>query len=198
MSETQPAADLDDQARRLDPERWLSSRFIADPAARADAMAVYAFDYELARAPKVASNALMGEIRLTWWREVLDEVFEGRPIRQHPTAQALAAAIGRHGLPRGPLEAMIDARYRELDPAPMNLADALEWARGSARRSISARAPTASRVSPPRASIRRPFTAATRPETVSGSIRSTAATRLRKDSTPAVRFDRQGESARRR
>ena len=132
MSEPQPAADLDDQARRLDPERWLSSRFIADPAARADVMAVYAFDYELARAPKVASNALMGEIRLTWWREVLDEVFEGRPIRQHPTAQALAAAIGRHGLPREPLEAMIDARYRELDPAPMNLADALEWARGSA------------------------------------------------------------------
>ena len=43
-------------------------------------MAVYAFDYELARAPKVASNALMGEIRLTWWREVLDEVFEGRPV----------------------------------------------------------------------------------------------------------------------
>ena len=113
MSETQPAADLDDQARRLDPERWLSSRFIADPAARADVMAVYAFDYELARAPKVASNALMGEIRLTWWREVLDEVFEGRPVRQHPTAQALAAAIGRHGLPRGPLEAMIDARYRD-------------------------------------------------------------------------------------
>ena len=36
------------------------------------------------------------------------------------------------------------------------------------------------RVSPPRASISRPFTAATRPETVSGSIRSTAAIRLRK------------------
>ena len=81
MSETQPAADLDDQARRLDPERWLSSRFIADPAARADAMAVYAFDYELARAPKVASNALMGEIRLTWWREVLDEIYEARHVR---------------------------------------------------------------------------------------------------------------------
>ena len=132
MSEPQPAADLDDQARRLDPERWLSSRFIADPEARADVIAIYAFDHELARAPKVASNSLMGEIRLTWWREVLDEVFEGRPVRQHPTAQALAAAIGRHGLPRDPLEAMIDARYRELDPAPMNLADALEWARGSA------------------------------------------------------------------
>jgi phytoene synthase len=132
MSENEPATDLDDQARRLDPERWLSSRFISDAAARADVLAIYAFDYELARAPKVASNALMGEIRLTWWREVLDEVFEGRPVRHHPTAQALAAAIARHALPRAPLEAMIDARYRELDAAPMNLADALEWARSSA------------------------------------------------------------------
>lgn len=131
MSETEPATDLDAQARRMDPERWLSSRFIADPQARAHVMAIYAFDYELARAPKVASNALMGEIRLTWWREVLDEVYEGRAVRHHPTAQALAAAIGRHSLPRAPLEAMIDARYRELDAAPMNLADALEWAKGS-------------------------------------------------------------------
>lgn len=123
--------DLDAHTRRLDPERWLSSRFIADPEARADVVAIYAFDHELARAPKVASNSLMGEIRLTWWREVLDEVYDGRPVRHHPTAQALARAIGRRGLPRGPLEAMIDARYRELDPAPMNLADALEWAAGA-------------------------------------------------------------------
>jgi hypothetical protein len=47
------------------------------------------------------------------------------------------------------------------------------------RRSISARAPTDSRVSPPRASINRPLTAATRPLTASGSIRSTAEMRFR-------------------
>lgn len=135
MSQTEepqiPAEDLDAQTRRLDPERWLSSRFIADAEARADVIAIYAFDHELARAPKVASNSLMGEIRLTWWREVLDEVYEDRAVRHHPTAQALALAIDRRNLPRAPLEAMIEARYRELDPAPMNLADALEWAAGS-------------------------------------------------------------------
>lgn len=120
--------DLDAQTRRLDPERWLSSRFVSDPQARADVVAIYAFDHELARAPKVASNALLGEIRLTWWREVLDEAYGDRPVRHHPAALALAGAIARRGLPRTPLEAMIDARYRELDPAPMNLADALEWA----------------------------------------------------------------------
>ncbi|MDP3852224.1 squalene/phytoene synthase family protein [Phenylobacterium sp.] len=124
----QDPSDLDALVQRMDPDRWLSSRLITDAAARADVVALYAYDYELARAPKVASNALMGEIRLTWWREVLDEVFERRPVRHHPAAQALAEAVRRHGLPRAPLEAMIDARYRELSPEPMNLADALEWA----------------------------------------------------------------------
>ena len=124
--------DLDDLVKRNDPDRWLSSRFVADPALRADVIAIYAYDHELARAPRVASNALLGEIRLTWWREMLDEAFEGRPVRAHPTAQALAGMIQRHGLPREPLEAMIDARYRELDATPMDDAEALAWARGTA------------------------------------------------------------------
>ena len=122
-------ADLEDLLRRADPDRWLSSRFIGVAAARADVIALYAYDHELARAPRVTSNALLGEIRLTWWREALDEIFEGRPLRRHPTAEALAAAVARRGLARGPLEAMVDARYRELDPAPMSEAEALDWAR---------------------------------------------------------------------
>lgn len=123
--------DLDAQTRRLDVERWLSSRFITDPEKRSDVVAIYAYDHELGRAPKVASNPLLGEIRLTWWREVLDEAYGARGVRHHPTALALAQAIERRGLPREPLEAMIEARYRELDPAPMNLADALAWAEGA-------------------------------------------------------------------
>lgn len=122
---------LDELVRKTDPDRWLSSRFISDLAARADVIALYAFDHELSRAPKVTTNALMGEIRLTWWREALDEMFEGRPVRRHPTAEALAAAISRHGLVRDPLEAMIDARYRELDRAPLSEADALAWSTGT-------------------------------------------------------------------
>lgn len=120
--------DLDALVRRVDLDRWLSSRFIADAQARADAVAVYAYDHELARAPRVASNALMGEIRLTWWREVLDEIFQNRPVRAHPTAQALGQAVAARDLPRDPLEAMIDARYRELDAEPMTVEEALTWA----------------------------------------------------------------------
>ncbi len=123
--------DLDGLLRRVDPDRWLSSRFVADPERRQDVVALYAFDHELARAPVVASNSLLGEIRLTWWREALQEIFEGRPVRAHPAAQALAQAVGRRKLPRDLLQAMVEARYRELDPAPMSETEALDWACGT-------------------------------------------------------------------
>jgi len=126
--------DLDALVRRVDPDRWLSSRFIADPDRRADVVALYAYDHELARAPRVASNSLLGEIRLTWWREALDEIFEDRPVRHHPAAQALAAAVRRWDLRRAPLEAMIDARYRELAPEPMDAPEARAWACDTAGR----------------------------------------------------------------
>jgi phytoene synthase len=145
MSDDSP--DLDATVRRVDPERWLSSRFVAEPLARADVVALYAYDHELARAPRAASNALLGEIRLTWWREVLDEVFEGRAVRRHPTAQALAQAVARRALPREPLETMIDARYRELDAAPFSETEALDWARDTG----GLAAQTAVRILDPRA-----------------------------------------------
>lgn len=126
--------NLDDLVRRVDPDRWLSSRFIGDAQARADVVTLYAYDHELARAPRVASNPILGEIRLTWWREALDEVFDGREVRRHPTAQALAEMIRRRGMPREPFEALIDARYRELDPAPMSATEAETWARNTGGR----------------------------------------------------------------
>jgi len=129
--------DLDELIRRVDPDRWLTSRFISDRAARTDVVALYAYDHELARARRIGSTALMAEIRLTWWREALDEIFERRAVRRHPTADALAAAVGRHGLPREPLEAMIDGQIEALGVATLDAAAAVRWAdatQGSAAR----------------------------------------------------------------
>ena len=122
------ADDLDQAVRRADPDRWLASRFIADRAARADLIALYAFDHELARAGVVASQPLIAEIRLTWWREALDEIFAGRTVRAHPVAQALAASVTRRDLSCAPLEALIDARVAILDQARLTLAQATAWA----------------------------------------------------------------------
>jgi phytoene synthase len=124
-----PGDDLDDTVRRADPDRWLASRFIADPQARADVIALYAFEHVLARVPAMVSEPLMGEIRLTWWREALDEIYAGGAVRSHPVSLALAEAVGRRGLNRAPLDEMIAARFGDLDAAPFaNEADVLAYA----------------------------------------------------------------------
>jgi phytoene synthase len=108
--------DLDSTVRRADPDRWLSSRFITDPAKRADVIAVYAFNQELARVASAAREPMVAEIRLTWWREGLDDLLAGKPPRGHPVMQALAQAIGRNNLAAAPLEALADSSFDDLDP----------------------------------------------------------------------------------
>ena len=70
----------------------------------------------------------MAEIRLTWWREALDEVYDHRPVRHHPTAEALAGAVRRHGVAREPLEAMIDGQIEALELSTFDEPAAVAWA----------------------------------------------------------------------
>ncbi|MGZ3314076.1 MAG: squalene/phytoene synthase family protein [Caulobacteraceae bacterium] len=119
-----PQEDLEDAVRRSDPDRWLASRFIADAARRADVMALYAFDHVLARVPHQVSEPLMGEIRLTWWSEALDEIYGSGPVRAHPAALALADAVRHRGLARAPLDALVEARFGDLQAEPFVNAEA--------------------------------------------------------------------------
>jgi phytoene synthase len=107
--------DLDSQVRRADPDRWLSSRFIADADRRADVIAVYAFDEELTRVAAGAREPMVAEIRLTWWREAIEDLAVGKPPRGHPVLQALDQAIRRNSLAAAPLEARAEAAFEELD-----------------------------------------------------------------------------------
>ncbi|WP_343698500.1 squalene/phytoene synthase family protein [Caulobacter sp.] len=106
---------LDDLVRRVDPDRWLASRFISDAAARADIIALYGLNYELARVAGGVSNALMGEIRLTWWREAMEEIAAGKPPRKHPNVEALAASK----FDPNALAALSEARFTDLDEGPL-------------------------------------------------------------------------------
>lgn len=128
MPEATPAPedDLEATVRRADPDRWLASRFIADPARRADVIALYAFDHVLARVPHQVSEPLMGEIRLTWWSEALDEIYGSGPVRAHPVALALADAVRRRDLARAPLDALVEARFGGLAAQPFANAEGAE------------------------------------------------------------------------
>lgn len=106
--------DIDSLIKRVDPDRWLASRLIADPQARADVLAILAFDHELAKVRDLVSDALMGEIRLTWWSEALDEMGRGLAPRAHPAALALTGVLERHDLSLVLLNSLIEARIDDL------------------------------------------------------------------------------------
>ncbi len=75
------------EVRRLDHDRYLAALF-APAEARAALLALYAFNLELARVPELVTEPLLGEVRLSWWREARAEARAGTPGR-HPVALAL-------------------------------------------------------------------------------------------------------------
>jgi NADH dehydrogenase [ubiquinone] 1 alpha subcomplex assembly factor 6 len=105
-----------EQVRRFNRDRYLAALF-ARSGPRADLMALYAFNLELAKIREVVREPMMGLIRLQWWRDCIAEVHGGK-VRRHQVAQPLAAAAARHGLPRESFDRLIDAREADMDVAP--------------------------------------------------------------------------------
>jgi phytoene synthase len=110
--------DLEALVRRVDPDRWLAARFAADAGARHEVLALYALNHELARVAESVTNPLIGEIRLAWWREGLEALAAGQPVRAHPVLKALAPAVAEGRIPLDLLLTMVETRGLDLDPAP--------------------------------------------------------------------------------
>lgn len=77
---------------RGDPLRFRTA-MMAPVAARAKLFALYAFNVEVSRAPWVTQEAMIAEMRLQWWRDVLEEIAEGSPVRRHEVATPLAEVL---------------------------------------------------------------------------------------------------------
>ncbi|HWQ86150.1 squalene/phytoene synthase family protein, partial [Brevundimonas sp.] len=116
-----PAPSLDDQVRAADPDRWLSSRFVADEGLRADLIALYAFEAELMAIPTRVTQPLLAEMRYAWWREQMDGVFGGVARKGHPVLEALTDLVARHGLDRAPFDALIEAHIGRVHGEPHDL-----------------------------------------------------------------------------
>jgi len=110
--------------RRFDPDRYFAALF-APTGKRPLLFALYAFNHEIARAAEATREPMMGEIRLQWWRETIQEARQGRP-RAQPVAVALTDLFARASLSQGELEALVDARSAEISPAPFADLSALE------------------------------------------------------------------------
>ncbi len=110
--------------RRFDHDRYLTVLFA--PAERRESLfALYAFNHEVAKTAEVVSEPMLGQIRLQWWRESLDGIYQGKP-RQHEVVEPLARAVAQHDLSRALFDRLIDARESDLESEGMVDLEALE------------------------------------------------------------------------
>ena len=107
---------------RGDPDRFAAT-MAAPVAARRILFPLYAFNLEIARAPWISAEPLIAEMRLQWWRDALDEIAAGGPVRRHEVASPLADALDPAGATL--LMGCVEARRREAQRIPMAGADDL-------------------------------------------------------------------------
>lgn len=104
--------------RDEDCGRYLATLF-APAQHRAALCALHAFHIETAQVPFRVREPLAGEIRLQWWRDVIEGPARDQAAG-NPVAAALLAARDRYELPQAPLLALVDARRRELETLPFD------------------------------------------------------------------------------
>lgn len=98
--------------RDTDRDRYLAC--LLSPEDKRGALAsLYAFNAEIARVRDVVREPLPGEIRLQWWRDLLEGVAEG-DTGGNPLAASLIETVDRYHLPRETLVAMTEARIFDL------------------------------------------------------------------------------------
>lgn len=114
----------DDLIKSGDEDRWLTARF-APEKARGRLQALFAFHVEIERIPHAVNEAALGEIRLQWWREAIDEIVKGKPPRAHPVVQAMAACGLCEEQAPPLMMRMIEARARTLYGDPFGSVEEL-------------------------------------------------------------------------
>lgn len=125
-----PAPAIDNEAivldglRESDRDRYLA--VLLSPAEkRASLAALYQFHAELARVRDVVHEPLPGEIRLQYWRDLLEGSAHGSSDA-NPLAAELLHTIRDEKLPVEPLIAMAEARIFDLYDDPMETVASFE------------------------------------------------------------------------
>jgi len=100
---------------KADPLRFRVA-MAAPVGARRILFPLYAFNIEVARAPWVTQEAMIAEMRLQWWRDALEEIALGKPLRRHEVLHALAACLDTEGAQC--LDGLIAARRWDIYKDP--------------------------------------------------------------------------------
>lgn len=107
-----------------DPDRFLAA-MAAPVEARAQLFPLFAFNLEVARAPWVTEEPLIAEMRLQWWRDVVENAASGA-ARAHEVAGPLHVVIRDFGLPVEVMDRLISARRWDVGREPFAAAAAFD------------------------------------------------------------------------
>jgi phytoene synthase len=110
--------------RAADKDRFLATLF-APADKRGPLFALYAFNCEIVTVRNRAREPMPGEIRLQWWRDVLNGERSGEAAA-NPVAAALLDTVSRFTLPVEPLLDLIEGHAFDLYDDPMPTLAALE------------------------------------------------------------------------
>ncbi|RCS24108.1 phytoene/squalene synthase family protein [Phyllobacterium salinisoli] len=113
-----------DFLRDADRDRYLSVLY-APEEKRGSLAALYAFNAEIARIRDVVHDPLPGEVRLQWWRDLVNGTEHGAAAG-HPIAAALLKTIDLYRLPRAAFDNYCEARIFDLYDDPMPSRNDLE------------------------------------------------------------------------
>lgn len=117
------AEDLSHLLQKADPDRRMAALF-APAQIRARLFGLYALNHEIARIADATSESLIGEMKLTWWRDAVADLYAETPkVRRHDVTEALAPLTRL--LPEAELLDLIDARFDDIAAAPHADLDAL-------------------------------------------------------------------------
>ncbi len=94
-----------------DPDRFAAA-MAAPVKAREVLFPIYAFNVEVARAPWVTSEPMIGEMRLQWWRDALEEIAGAGDVRKHEVTEPLSAVLDGEGA--GILDKLVQSRRWDL------------------------------------------------------------------------------------
>lgn len=108
-----------EKVRRMDPDRYYAALF-APARIRDRLMVLYAFYLEAAGIPEEVSEPVIGEMRLNWMKEAIDDLFASpAKVRRHDLYEAMAELIKAPGGPaQDDLISMIETRAADLGEGP--------------------------------------------------------------------------------
>jgi len=100
--------------RKYDSDRFLIS-LVMPPGKRGALWALFAFNHEIAKTREVVTETTLGLIRLQWWRDAIERIYEQGAALQNEILPDLAQAVNECDLPRSWFFTMTYGREFDLE-----------------------------------------------------------------------------------